>query len=448
MKYYITLIMFSLSIATISRGQDTLTIRQIQEVPPGGDISPYNGQPVYTGGEVTAGTSTFYEGISVSFYMSDPGGGEFSGIKVYSPILIGFPILTPGDSVLCYGQVTDDGMTTLNVSAQELSIRRHRPPIEPLRILAREIDPYTGGDSLAEKYEAVFVRINNPTVDSTIEFSNTSRWYCHDYSGNFIVKEESDSISFVPSTGQQYSYFQGVVDQIAGLYLLKPRLMSDLVIDRPCNYILGDVNASGAFNGVDVVYGVNYFKGSPAYPRWPCLVYPPDEINFVAGDVNGNCTFNGIDITYSVNIFKGRADPIINPCFPSIAIPPYCRINGIINPGSFNPDWNTYLVADSLDSDGLRYPWTRNLCEQNRDYYLLVSPVDSPRAVLLHAFCDLRNDNLWEPEIGEGWGYYDGNGNNIWDLGDTLMVYPGELIQGIDITLEEFQPGTSILLDK
>ena len=51
-------------------------------------------------------------------------------------------------------------------------------------------------------------------------------------------------------------------------------------------------------------------------------------------------------------------------------------------------------------------------------------------------------------EIGEGWGFYDGNGNESWDLGDTLVIYPGELIQGIDITLEEFQPGTSMLLDK
>ena len=105
--------------------------------------------------------------------------------------------------------------------------------------------------------------------------------------------------------------------------------MGDLVIDRPCNYILGDVNASGAFNGVDVVYGVNYFKGAHIYPRWPCLVYPPDEVNFVAGDVNGNCAYNGIDITHSVNIFKGRADLMINPCFHPLPIPPIAGLTGL-----------------------------------------------------------------------------------------------------------------------
>jgi hypothetical protein len=32
----------------------------------------------------------------------------------------------------------------------------------------------------------------------------------------------------------------------------------------------------------------------------------------VAGDVNGSCNYNGLDITYGVAYFKGGPDPI--PC--------------------------------------------------------------------------------------------------------------------------------------
>ena len=77
----------------------------------------------------------------------------------------------------------------------------------------------------------------------------------------------------------------------------------------PCAYLPGDVNNNGAFNGIDVTYGVSYFKGG-LVPPYAC------ECNgstwYVAGDVNNSCVFNGIDITYMVGYFKGGPAPI--PC--------------------------------------------------------------------------------------------------------------------------------------
>jgi hypothetical protein len=74
-----------------------------------------------------------------------------------------------------------------------------------------------------------------------------------------------------------------------------------------CPYLPGDINGNEQANGLDVVYGVNYFKGGTV-PLIDCGSYCPDLSPFyAAGDVNASCTFNGIDITYLVAYFKGGA---------------------------------------------------------------------------------------------------------------------------------------------
>jgi hypothetical protein len=77
-----------------------------------------------------------------------------------------------------------------------------------------------------------------------------------------------------------------------------------------CNYVVGDCNNSGGFNGVDVVYAVSYFKGGSA-PEYTCECTPGNSW-YVAGDVNASCNFNGVDVTYAVSYFKGGLPP--HPC--------------------------------------------------------------------------------------------------------------------------------------
>ena len=72
-----------------------------------------------------------------------------------------------------------------------------------------------------------------------------------------------------------------------------------------CTYVPGDINGSGTTNGIDVTYGVSYFKGGTP-PPYSCECTPGNTW-YVAGDVNANCVFNGIDITYMVTFFKGGA---------------------------------------------------------------------------------------------------------------------------------------------
>jgi hypothetical protein len=71
-----------------------------------------------------------------------------------------------------------------------------------------------------------------------------------------------------------------------------------------CSYIVGDINASGVANGIDVTYGVAYFKGGNP-PPIRCDICPEPQPFYAAADVNGTCSFNGIDITYFVSYFKG-----------------------------------------------------------------------------------------------------------------------------------------------
>jgi hypothetical protein len=95
-----------------------------------------------------------------------------------------------------------------------------------------------------------------------------------------------------------------------------------------CVYTPGDINNNGDVNGVDVGYGVNYFKGFGPPPPIDCgtPVGPCPEASpfYAAGDVNANFTFNGVDITYFVNYLKGIGPPLsfAPDCPPAAAAAP------------------------------------------------------------------------------------------------------------------------------
>jgi len=78
-----------------------------------------------------------------------------------------------------------------------------------------------------------------------------------------------------------------------------------------CEYVTGDVNGSDNYNGLDITYGVNFFKGIGPDPVCPECGLCPDW--WYCGDVNASCNYNGLDITYGVNYLKfGSPAPL--PC--------------------------------------------------------------------------------------------------------------------------------------
>jgi hypothetical protein len=77
-----------------------------------------------------------------------------------------------------------------------------------------------------------------------------------------------------------------------------------------CDYTVGDVNNSDSYNGLDITYGVAYFKGGNP-PLYECECTPGNTW-YVSGTVNGDCVYNGLDIGYGVNYLKGG--PGLIPC--------------------------------------------------------------------------------------------------------------------------------------
>lgn len=145
-----------------------------------------------------------------------------------------------------------------------------------------------------------------PTDSRYIEASDVSQGIAIDNLGNIIVAGWTGG-SYIPDSG----FAELPLDA------LNSGFMNKMTQNILCNYAPGDANASGNVNGLDVTYGVNYFKGGTPPPyRCECTL---GNIIYAAGDVNGTCSFNGIDITYFVSYLKGGAPLHFCPdCPPAV----------------------------------------------------------------------------------------------------------------------------------
>ncbi|UCC79245.1 MAG: serine hydrolase [Candidatus Zixiibacteriota bacterium] len=103
------------------------------------------------------------------------------------------------------------------------------------------------------------------------------------------------------------AYVETTVTDVA--VSLADTIFLNITLRSICDYVVGDVNGSESYNGLDITYGVNFFKGGPA-PTYECEC--GQTTWYVGGDVNGSCSYNGLDITYGVNYFKGGSAPV--PC--------------------------------------------------------------------------------------------------------------------------------------
>jgi hypothetical protein len=133
------------------------------------------------------------------------------------------------------------------------------------------------------------------------------------YPHNMVIEEDTHSIFWVPELSGRFDV------SIEARNFAGADTQTYQIIVGGCDYVDGDINNSRVLNGLDVIYGVSYFKGGPV-PPYSCEC-TPGHIWFVSGDVNGSCTFNGLDITYLVSFFKGGPIPV--PC-------PDCPPNGAV----------------------------------------------------------------------------------------------------------------------
>ena len=177
---------------------------------PNGD-SPYEGQTVTVEGIVTgAGFS------GDKFFMSDPEGGAWSGIYVYNTSQSGIEI---GDLVEVTGEVQEyyDFTELSYVSVTILSSGNELP--EPVIATTNEI-------ATEEKYEGVFVRVEDVTVTSNP--NNYNEFNVSDGSGNCQV---DDGFGYYanPDIGDDFYYLQGLVDYNYSTFAINSRFAADVV---------------------------------------------------------------------------------------------------------------------------------------------------------------------------------------------------------------------------
>ncbi len=165
------------------------------------------------------------------------------------------------------------------------------------------LDPFQTDQPSDDAFVTKLSASGNSLVYSTYlggENVEIARGIAVDANGNAYITGYTGSGNF--PTQNPYQTYQGPADY-TDAFVTK--------LGSICNYIPGDANGNGAFNGLDVTYSVNYFRGAGNPPPYTCECHPGNSW-FVAGDVNNSCSFNGLDVTYMVNYFKGGAAPI--PC--------------------------------------------------------------------------------------------------------------------------------------
>ena len=136
---------------------------------------------------------------------------------------------------------------------------------------------YTGGDTILLGYFRMSI-----TSDSS-------------YNGQTV---NAFSEGFSQSNG---GTLWGMQDGVRGV---NPLISFSQLYFSPCVFICGDANGDGFFDGRDVGFAVNYFKGFGPDAPYTCECQGLGNPR-LAADANGDCHFSGIDVTYSVNYLKG-----------------------------------------------------------------------------------------------------------------------------------------------
>jgi len=196
------------------------TIYDIQyTTDPGADgtyPSPLNGEDVTVTGIVTA--VGYYSSGSTRFFISDPDGGAWHGIFVFSSdsgLQLGMEVEVTGTVTEYYG-FTEIGYATVSILGEG------NPVPDPVVVTTNDL-------ASNEAYEGVLTRINNVTVSQLPD--SYGQWYVNDGSGECQI---DDAIfSYTPEEGQTFDSITGVVDYSYGEYGLNPRNSDDLGIEVP-----------------------------------------------------------------------------------------------------------------------------------------------------------------------------------------------------------------------
>jgi hypothetical protein len=188
--------------------------------------------------------------------------------------------------------IASDGSLADTIVVSVHVILINDPPV----ITSADTTTAVGGQSFAYLAEAY----DPEGVTPIITFINYASWMTPAgdlIGGNTPPGAADTSFSVIASDGQ-----------------LAETLLVLVNVQSGCDYLLGDINGNLSVNGVDIVYAVNFFKGTGNPPPVDCFLSCPLAPNpfYAAGDVNGNCAFNGIDITFFVRYLKTQVPSLLN----------------------------------------------------------------------------------------------------------------------------------------
>jgi hypothetical protein len=290
------------------------------------DTAAIYNQIVTIKGAVVADTSMTYPN---NMFIDDGSGPPYNGVLLFLPAFTPFPHM--GDTIAVsawvseyFGQTELTGVSTLN----NLTIVHAGPTPVPVPYHVTAHDLFANG----EAYEGVLVAVCDSFTITSLSPDTSASQYGFEIKS---ISSPNDSIivhqqgplhtryTYTPTVGARIVGITGVYRFQRGQYRIMPRFDADFnsfatwcqVGPVTCAYRPGDINGNGATNGIDVTYGVGYFKGGLVPPNncgtpvGPC---PQASPFYAAGDVNGSCVFNGIDITFFVGYLKGSQPALLH----------------------------------------------------------------------------------------------------------------------------------------
>jgi hypothetical protein len=108
-------------------------------------------------------------------------------------------------------------------------------------------------------------------------------------------------------------------------------------------------------------------------------------------------------------------------------------IAGAVTYPGFNLSGNTYVLVYTVEGGNVNLLGYGNT-ETNGTFEFLITGITQTTDFAFEAYDDANgNEQL---DFGEGYGFWDGNGNNQWD--DLLTGQPGNIYEGINIVLTTF----------
>jgi len=231
------------------KGDDTLSIHQIQYTTDPSGNSPYEGQYVWTYGVVTVEPDIWYN--SKTMFIQD-GSGEWQGIAIY--FSDGFPsgCIRRGDSILVHGEVQEYyNMTEIVISSIDdiVILKRNAKMPSPIVVNASQINS-------SESLEGVLCALNNGVVVDTYNYY----WIIQDTTGTCYVGKQVN-YSFLPIPGETLKTLIGPIYYTFGTFRLEP---------------IGN-------------WGIQKDVAGSGYFRFKNYIYAEGEIDTLELEVKGTC---------------------------------------------------------------------------------------------------------------------------------------------------------------